>query len=339
MCSSRLIPALAALFALAWVSSAQATFPGGNGRIALSFDTGCIGTVPPSGAGLRGVGPCGGAPASGGVDWSPDGKRLLFARAGAIWMMRADGSNAHPVPLAARPHFDTVAAPPSFAPDGRHFAYTRERAGGRAGESEIWVAASDGSDDRRLRAGSAPAWSPDGRSIAYMAPARHGRTPLRVMDVATGRAVSQIARDGRSVDWSPDGRRLVFEARTVTLPYEAVIGVGDPAGKRQPRIVVRDAHAPVWSPNGREIAFIRQQQAGAGRRSWVVLRERPRVAPRRLFASEPSLLEDAVPRPADLAWQPLAPGPRGGACGRGQRRCVGRVAPGQGAVGLGTAVR
>src|SRR4051812_25286894 len=70
----------AAIAALALPSSALATFPGHNGRIAFHSFTATEGaqifTVRPSGHGLRQITHVAGDAIS--VDWSPDGQRIAF---------------------------------------------------------------------------------------------------------------------------------------------------------------------------------------------------------------------------------------------------------------------
>lgn len=102
------------------------------------------------------------APVTTAPEWGPDGRRMLLLMDGEPAIMRADGSRLHRVPLAAEPRSD---AKPSFAPDGRRFAYTSTAVSGR---SSSRIAAIDGTEDRRLRTGRDPIWSPSGRQIAFV---------------------------------------------------------------------------------------------------------------------------------------------------------------------------
>jgi len=53
---------------------------------------------------------------------------------------------------------------PVVSPDGSQIAYSHERA--PAGVTDIWVAAADGSDPRRVTLSSTtPVWSPDGSML------------------------------------------------------------------------------------------------------------------------------------------------------------------------------
>jgi hypothetical protein len=190
--------ALPVLVALAAVSSAQATFTGRNGRLAVSWYFGdCarqIATIRPDGERFRRLTSC----RSGAEDpeWSPDGRRLLYVRDGGVRVMAADGSRQRFVPPPAPPidGVRVLRAEPSFAPDGKRFAYTARLERG----AEIWTARLDGSRDRRLRAGSAPRWSPDGRRIALS----HG-DGIVIVDAGTGRRIRRIHMSGNR--WT--GRR------------------------------------------------------------------------------------------------------------------------------------
>jgi Tol biopolymer transport system component/polyisoprenoid-binding protein YceI len=92
--------------------------------------------------------------------WSPDGRRIAFARDGDIYVMAPDGSDvARLTSGAARD------AAPSWSPDGRRVAFVRSNETGRtrAGPSRIVVMRSDGSHERRVplpREALWPSWMP-----------------------------------------------------------------------------------------------------------------------------------------------------------------------------------
>ena len=157
-----------------------------------------------------------------------------------------------------------------LVPTGRpvsDFAWSRDgsRVAYVAGNSELYVAAADGSGARRLARGltnwygSGPAWSPDGRRIAFVR-----AWDIVLVDVKTGAQRRLPDGGARSFEprWSPDGREI---AHTRTNPR------GDPNGFR-PRIAVttlgsgavRFAAAgsmPQWSPDGTRLGF-RSHNAG-----------------------------------------------------------------------------
>lgn len=181
------------------------------------------------------------------MDWTPDGSALAFlAKRGddeerSLWTIALGGGEARRL-LAHDVAIDSFA----FSPDGRRVAFlaTREVEQRREEEeekgfdaivyeerlrpAELWLAdvdlAANTATNSRVIAltGSASDihWSPSGDRIALaLAP-----TPLiddfymgrrvRVVDVASGRVVGEIANPGKlgAVAWSPDGQRLAMIA-------------------------------------------------------------------------------------------------------------------------------
>lgn len=137
--------------------------------------------------------------------WSPDGSQIAFARGGAIWKMRADGTRERMVVEDAL----SVA----WSPDGRWLTLTR-------GNGSIEVVHPDGTGRRRLaRAahygdklgfGEAVAWTPDGRIVFVN---DHGLTTMTA-DGKARRRVSKRFNGGYKPAWSPDGRWVAFQSRT-----------------------------------------------------------------------------------------------------------------------------
>ncbi|MBI2764094.1 MAG: PD40 domain-containing protein [Chloroflexi bacterium] len=116
--------------------------------------------------------------------WSPDGTKIAFTHGDGfdaddnpvneqVWVMNADGSNAHALTSGAFPK-DQV---PDWSPDGSRIAY----ASGQFGSEGIWTMNADGSNQQQLTGCSATdptpcsagddwgtAWSPDGSKIAFL---------------------------------------------------------------------------------------------------------------------------------------------------------------------------
>jgi Tol biopolymer transport system component len=241
--------------------TAVATFPGRNGRIAISgplgpFGQGVIATIRPDGTGFRELTEYGGGSSP---DWFADGRRLLFLDpSNKPGVVAADGSRRSMVPVR-------VGGALSIAPDGRYFTYLGDAVD--ADVFEIWRAATDGTQRRRIGAGWMPRWSPDGRRIAFW-----GAGGLSVMNAATGKHVRVLVRvlappagpgaRGASLDWSPDGRRLLF-APTVYGGFYTVRANGK---ARVRRLIapgrVAGIWSAVWSPNGKRIAFTTVEHVG-----------------------------------------------------------------------------
>lgn len=293
-CSAMVLCATA-LAALAGASVVEGSFPGRNGRIAVGFHEQCIFTMQPDGQARRSLA-CGGRP-----DWSPSGRRLLFlGPLGEPGVMAAGGSRQRGVPLGETPPFSSEYKP-SFAPDRRHFAYTRYQPGSEGAQPEIWRAALDGKGDRLLRPGWLPRWSPKGGRIAYVSP--DGGTWL--MNARTGRRIHRIGETAFSLDWSPDGRWIVYTSGAADLSVARANGKGAP--RRLISSGLTQAVEAVWSPNGRRIAIVRRHLWSAENLEFEIVTMDPAGRRTRLVYSASAVAEEAVaPGYLDptLSWQP-----------------------------------
>jgi len=98
--------------------------------------------------------------------YSPSGQWLAFARKSLVsdqwtpgrqlWLMRPDGSEAHP--LTTAPLYNHSAF--IWSPDEMELAYMRFNAADPATPAEIWTINRDGSQARKLVAGYLPEWLP-----------------------------------------------------------------------------------------------------------------------------------------------------------------------------------
>ena len=145
-------------------------------------------------------------------------------------------------------------------PNGR-IAFTSTRDG--TSTYEIYSAAPDGSDAKRLTWGDAakqnPTWSPDGSKIAYE-DAADGRFKIYVMS-HDGSGRTRVSPDTASsiVDdtnpaWSPDGTRIAF-ASTRPSGDAWHVWVVNADGTDLRRLTDGFGVEPAWSPDGSRIAY------------------------------------------------------------------------------------
>ena len=146
--------------------------------------------------------------------WSPEGSRIALTifpvgpGDRAIWVMDADGSNAHQV-AAAR-----FVSAPSWSPDGTRLAYSSRK----GSSAEIHVVSADGGQDGVIYSEDATGtfdifsvqWSPDGQRILFDR-GTDSDFDIFVMEV-DGSNVHPLTSTGTDYDpqWSPDGSEVAF---------------------------------------------------------------------------------------------------------------------------------
>ena len=161
------------------------------------------------------------------AQWSPDGRRLVYAResasGSALYTVPSDGSG-RPEQLLTRP---STVFELSLTPDGRQAAY-RETTRPPTGQ-DIWIAQLDSPFVARplLVTPSAernPAVSPDGRWLAY-ASNESGVMEVYVRRLAEGGGRTRVSlRGGAEPRWAGGGRELLF--RTPDSVYAVPVTPG-----------------------------------------------------------------------------------------------------------------
>jgi hypothetical protein len=156
---------------------------------------------------------------------SPDGNTILYTHCQeynpnwtpqeqqanswtTLWASRPNGADARQVSSRAvgRCFSDAfIPSPPNWSPDGRQFAFS-------AIGTKIYVARSDGSEERLLTDGVSPSWSPDGTRIAFVT-WEPNASHLNVIGTdGTGlKVLYSTARRINYPDWSPDGATIAIE--------------------------------------------------------------------------------------------------------------------------------
>jgi Tol biopolymer transport system component len=255
---------------IAFVAPASATFPGENGLIAFSADTGSghqIYTVRADGKHLRRLTSLVGDAVN--ADWSPDGSHIAFEldlpnEAGChVLLMTDDGTHLRDLTSDA----NVCEAQPSYTPDGRHLVF--ERYDPTTNVDAIWRMNLSGGHRREITTGTGngvtdPNVSPDGSKISFI---DYNGTDF-------GQALDTVRTDGshlRTVvpfaadvaikhDWSPDGRRITYTDNADRPTAAANIATVRPNGRRvRPLTHFTDpetrAYVGSYSPDGRWIVF------------------------------------------------------------------------------------
>jgi Tol biopolymer transport system component len=273
---SHILLFVAALIAL--VSTAHATFPGKNGRIAF-VQAGEIFTMKPDGSDVKQLTHVGPDRAASWPAWSADGKQIVFNEGpadaggtGEIWSMNSDGSNQRQV-LAESGFSENR---PSFSPDGTKIVFGRCDLNLSEGDScGIFTVGVDGRQLKTvvpIRLGDtdrSPMFSPDGTTIAFIiSPDEHGGfNGVTYLVDADGSDRRRITPPGPCLirpDWSPDGREITLFAHLCN-PQNENIAVMNADGSNVHYLTHNGTNFfnaphdrnPAFSPDGRFIVFER----------------------------------------------------------------------------------
>lgn len=261
----RRVVALFAIVCLAafLAASAQGTLPGTNGLFVYQAQVGQhtqLFTIRPDGSSVRQITRLTDSEATSAA-WSPDGKRIAFARDYAlgtskehldIVVINADGSGLHAFGLHGLNDF------PSWSADGSRIVW--------AHPSGLVIANSDGSAPRQIKAAGdlgSPVFSPDGKRIVFWRSARQGAAIYIVN--TDGRKLKRMKAFpggvGDKLDWSPDGSKIAFDTPAFGPPKSSNIYTMRTDGTALRQLThatggkINDG-LDSWSPDGKKIAFV-----------------------------------------------------------------------------------
>lgn len=140
--------------------------------------------------------------------------RIVFLKAGSIWIMDPDGKNVEQLTVRS---LDATDEAPCVSPDGSLLAY----ASAKEGQSKLYVQSMEDMIPNPITEGvdSQPAFSPDGKWIAFMRGDSRERMDLYTIGVG-GETPPQLLLEGDDDHpefvgapiWTPDGKSIVFSA-------------------------------------------------------------------------------------------------------------------------------
>ncbi len=226
-------------------------------------------------------------------DWSPDGRRLVFAMTGAdghddLWVTNADGSGSKLLRdcTASCDDYDD----PAWSPDGRSIATCKlaTAADGVHLGTLVSVDAATGAETtlstpaKRRDICAGPRFAPDGRSLVLELVHRDGTgalaevrgVTLAIVDLTSrppiARALTDPALFAATADWSRDGRLIVYAALAAAGGEATDLFTIAPDGSGRRRLTTLadgggSAQQPAFDLDGRSVVFVAEGAAPLSR--------------------------------------------------------------------------
>jgi Tol biopolymer transport system component len=191
--------AVAGSLAIGLAPAASAADRGANGLIAFSHAGSQIAVLGAGGAETILT------PSGGNQAWpafSPDGTRIAFVQSFHLWIMKANGGDAHAVPVTGDPY----EGGPAWSPNATKLAYINGTDG------QLYTVPVAGGTPTRITSGITEMadirWSPDGTKIVFDAKDTTGTGYRQIFRVnLTTKAVTRLT-SGTCDRWNRTGRRM-----------------------------------------------------------------------------------------------------------------------------------
>jgi TolB protein len=191
--------------------------------------------------------------------FSPDGKRIVFARLGSgIFRANLDGTGLRRVTSGARDIY------PVWSPDGKRIAFLRPF---RA-EWRLYVVAPSGAGLRRLPQAppaGRPSWTANGKSIIIPSAADLVRVDSQTGGIQKYYGLTLDIQTTQTATVSPDALSVAYlgprpstgpeDCGEGRCPQYALYLARVPAPHR-PRRLVNDTGAAGWSPDGKTLVYV-----------------------------------------------------------------------------------
>jgi len=181
------------------------------------------------------------------IDWSPDGKEILFASNREpnqdeffnydIFALQVADNSIRRLTATEYTEYE-----PLWSPDGKHIVYRGTRRGVTDRETtmedtHVWVMNADGSDRREIGAvldnrQGTPQWAPDGRAV-YFTVQERGSVRLVRLPIAGGKPEYVVKDTGSVAGWSvgKDGT-LAYSFTSPRDAAELFLKTGDGAARK-----------------------------------------------------------------------------------------------------------
>jgi TolB protein len=185
--------------------------------------------------------------------------RILFVKDGKVYQIDQDGAELKLVSASNR-----QAMSPTWAKDGRRFAYMEFQAGrGQLFLQDMAMGTRTAVATTGTALDFTPAFSPDGQTLAFSRATEEG-TDIYTINIKDNCCLRRLTvgrfSDNLSPTFSPDGQRVAFVSTRPGLPQLYVMAAD---GTNQELFapfdygVTGSSNAPEWSPDGQSVAFHR----------------------------------------------------------------------------------